>query len=371
MGDLPRTVPEGTRFRVSLLTSARSWRGSCVSLANIAAGLIARGHAAVLLTGEAAVAETARQRGIPATALPLKNTGWREMRALRQAIREFKADLLVADRPRDLRLGAWAAAAEPTQLVYRYNVSRSRPPSDLMTRLAHQRVACTVFRTRTGAERVLAAAPFMRRRPWRVITGGVDTGTFHPDPDGGARFRRQYAPGERPVLLAVGALMPEKRYPEMFDIVARLSSPVTLLVCGEGKQQGELRQRSESLGLDVRFLGLLPPAELRCAFAAADVFLHTCAVETFGLSVAEAMACGRPVVVSEGGGLAEVVGPAGLLVPPDDLAGFATRLNRLLQDPPSRASLGLAARQRMLDLFSVEHMIEEFERLLLEVVEPA
>jgi polysaccharide biosynthesis protein PelF len=94
-------------------------------------------------------------------------------------------------------------------------------------------------------------------------------------------------------------------------------------------------------------------------------------VETFGLSVAEAMACGRPVVVSEGGALGEVVADAGVLVPPDDHAGFVGRLDSMLQDLPARETLGQAARARMLDLFSVEHMVEEYERLLAEVVEPA
>ncbi|MEP7326960.1 MAG: glycosyltransferase family 4 protein [Gemmatimonadota bacterium] len=356
---------------MSLLTSARTWRGSCVSLANIAAGLIARGHAAVLFTGEEAIAETARNRGIPARTLPTKNTGWREVRALRRAIRDFKTDLLVADRPRDLRLGAWAAAAEHTRLVYRYNVSRNRPPSDLVTRLAHQRVACTVFRTRAGAERVLQAAPFMRQRPWRVITGGVDTATFYPDPAAGQEFRQRHSLGARPLLLAVGAFMPEKRYPEMFDIFAGLSAPVTLLLCGEGRLEPELRTLAADRRLDIRFLGMLPPAELRAVFAAASVFIHTCAVETFGLSVAEAMACGRPVVVSEGGGLAEVVADAGILVPPDDQAGFVRELEALLQDSAAREMLGAGARLRMLELFSVEHMVEEYERLLVEVVESA
>jgi glycosyltransferase involved in cell wall biosynthesis len=164
--------------------------------------------------------------------------------------------------------------------------------------------------------------------------------------------------------------MPEKRYPEMFDIVARLSTPVTLLLCGEGKLEPELRALAAERRLDVRFLGMLPPAELRAVFAAASVFIHTCAVETFGLSVAEAMACGRPVIVSEGGGLLEVVADAGVLVPPDDHAGFVSRLDSMLQDRPARETLGQAARARMLDLFSVEHMVEEYERLLVEVVEP-
>lgn len=324
-----------------------------------------------MLAGEEPIAESARDRGIPALVLPTKNTGWREVRALRRALRDFKTDLLIADRPRDLRLGAWAVAAEGIQLVYRYNVSRIRPPSDLVTRLAHQRVACTVFRTRAGAERVLEAAPFMRRRPWRVITGGVDTRTFHPDPAAGQEFRQRHSFGDRPLLLAVGALMPEKRYPEMFDIVAGLKTPVTLLLCGEGRLEPELRSLATDRGLDVRFLGMLRPAELRAVFAAATVFIHTCDVETFGLSVAEAMACGRPVVVSEGGALGEVVADAGVLVPPDDRAVFKARLKSLLQDPAAREQLGLAARARMLELFSVEHMVEEYERLLGEVVEPA
>ncbi len=368
--DEPRQTPAPGRFRISLLTSARSWRGSCVSLANIAAGLIARGHEAQLLTGEAAIADIALQRGIPALPLPTRNTGWREVRALRRAIREFKTDLLVADRPRDLRLGAWAATAEGTQLVYRYNVSRLRPPSDLVTRLAHQRVACTVFRTRTGAEQVLAHAPFMRRRPWRVITGGVDTTVFYPDAEAGSAFRTRHDLGNGPLLLAVGALMPEKRYPEMFRIVAGLKRPVTLAVCGEGRLEPELRSLAADSRLDVRFLGLLPPAELRAAFAAADICVHTCPVETFGLSVAEAMSCGRAVVVSDGGGVREVVNGAGVLVPPEDEAGFTAQLDQLLADPEVRRQLGAAARDRILTLFSVEHMVEEYERLLVEVVEP-
>jgi glycosyltransferase involved in cell wall biosynthesis len=77
------------------------------------------------------------------------------------------------------------------------------------------------------------------------------------------------------------------------------------------------------------------------------------------------------VVVSEGGGLLEVVADAGVLVPPDDQAGFVRRLEALLQDQSAREKLGNAARARMLELFSVEHMVEEYERLLVEVVEPA
>jgi glycosyltransferase involved in cell wall biosynthesis len=354
--------------RVSFLTSARTWRGSCVSLANIAGGLMARGHQAELLTGEDEIARIARGRGIPAVTLPMKNTGWRELRALRKALRSHRSEALVTDRPRDLRLGAMASVGKRLALIYRYNVSRPRPPSDLVTRLAYYRVSATVFRAQAGADQVLAEAPFMAKRPHRIITGGVDTSIFYPDPHGAERFRKHHRLGDGPMILAVGALMPEKRYPEMFEVMRRLGRPVPLLICGAGKLEEELKGQASQLAFDVRFLGLLPQPELRGAYAAATVSIHTCQVETFGLSVAEAMSCGRPVVVAQGGAMDEVVGDAGIVVPGDDLGEFAGRLGALLDDPVQRARLGAAAHTRSVARFSVDSMVAEYERLLREVV---
>ena len=354
-------------MRVSLLTSARTWRGSTVSLAHIGLGLAARGHSAELLTGEASVAEIARGWGLPAASLSTRNTGIAEVRALRHVLASSGAEVLITDRPRDLRLGAMASVGKQLSLVCRYNVSRPRPPSDLVTRLAFRRVAVTVFRSRTGADQVIAAAPFMARRPWRVITGGVDTATYYPDPAAGERFRREHGLGQQSLLVAVGALMPEKRYPEMFAAVARLAAPPVLLVFGEGRMQPDLAALALRLGLDVRFPGLVPAGELRAAFAAATAVIHACRVETFGLSVAEAMACGKAVVVSGGGALDEVVGDAGVVVPGDDPATFAAQLALVLNDSALRELLGAAGRERSLARYSVTHVVEEYDRLLAEL----
>jgi glycosyltransferase involved in cell wall biosynthesis len=353
--------------RVSLLTSARTWRGSTVSLAHIAQGLASRGHDAELLAGEASVAEIVRNKGIRATALPTRNTGLAEVLALRKALSRSQADILISDRPRDLRLGMMAAMGKPVALVYRYNVSRPRPPSDLVTRLAYQRVAVTIFRSQAGAEQVTLAAPFIARRPWRVITGGVDTATYFPDPAGGNRFRARHHLGDQPFLLAVGALMPEKRYPEMFAAVARLPARLPLFVFGEGRLEAELKSLAARLALDVRFMGLVPAAELRGAFAAATVVIHACQVETFGLSVAEAMACRKAVVVAGGGALTEVVAQAGIVVPGEDPDRFARELAAVLADPVSRERLGEAAHHRSITRYSLNHVIDEYERMLRQV----
>jgi len=91
--------------------------------------------------------------------------------------------------------------------------------------------------------------------------------------------------------------------------------------------------------------------------------------DSFGLALAEAGYCGRPVVATRVGGIPEVVldEETGLLVPPDDAAALAAALARLTRDARLREKLGLAARARVEQCFSVGRMtasfLEEYERL--------
>ncbi|MEO8293935.1 MAG: glycosyltransferase family 4 protein [Gemmatimonadota bacterium] len=338
-----------------------------MSLANIADGLNTRGHYAELMVGEDSNAEILRQRGSSVSVLPARNTGWKEVRALRRAIRRSDIRFIIADRPRDLRLAGLASPGLGVRLIYRYNVSRPRPPSDIITRLAYRRVAMTLFRSEIGARQVLDAAPFMSTRPHQVVAGGVDTRIFYPDQLAGEKFRASLDLVEGPLLLSVGALFPEKRYSELFRSVAMMKGNVPLLICGEGRLESELRAEARELRIDARFLGFLPPAELRAAYNAADIVVHTCAVETFGLSVSEAMACGRCVVAAAGGALPEVIHDAGVLVEPDDLAGFAGQVTSLLADRSARERLGVMARERSWNLFSLEKMVDNCEQVLQDL----
>jgi len=101
-----------------------------------------------------------------------------------------------------------------------------------------------------------------------------------------------------------------------------------------------------SAGIVVRPLGYFrAPARLADAYRAADVYVHAAVEETFGLSVAEALACGTPVVMASAGGVLEIVQHerTALVVPPRDAAGLAEAIARLLDAPSLRASLSAAA----------------------------
>jgi len=356
-------------MRVAFLCSADSFRGSAVSLLHLSFGLAER-HAVVrVITGCDAVSEPLRAGGADVTQLRLSGTNWRTAWAVRRELATFGAEVLVVDRPRDLRLGMLATVGSKVALVNRYNSHAPRPPRDLLTRLAYRFVVRdTIFLTHEMSERILAAAPWMRRAAHRVVPEGVCDTQFRPDADAAAAFRARHGLGEAPFVLAVGSLTREKRGEFMLDAVGAVPGAPTLVFCGEGRLRASLEARARDHGIKVRFLGLLAREELRGAYSAAAVMVHACRVETFGLSVLEAMACGCPVVGVRDGGLREVVGLdgyAGLLVDADDTSAMTRAVSSLLSNPELDGKMRVAARERASTRFSLSLMMDGYARALM------
>ena len=148
-----------------------------------------------------------------------------------------------------------------------------------------------------GVSRMLAGRGVRQLRDW---THGVDTRLFEFAPKPG-----EYAPlGRlaRPVQLFVGRVSYEKNIQAFLE----LDLPGTKVVCGVGPVEGKLRARFP----EVRWLGVLPRAELARVYAAADVFVFPSRADTFGLVMLEAMACGTPVAAYPVDGPTEVLAAA-------------------------------------------------------------
>lgn len=361
------TAPRG--LRVALMITARDWRGSGVVFAEIAHAVrgAGKGHDAQALVARPPLEAGFTAAGVPVRCLPIGDTGLREARALHAALRAFDANVVVVDAPRDIRLAAASSLFRPIAIVYA--LSRPHPPRDLLTRLSFPRVSLTVFLTEKLATSGLAIAPFMARRPHRVIPNGVDTAFYHPDEAAGRAFRARHQLGDGPLLVAVSSLTPEKRLDLLLDAVAELGAPRPILaVCGAGGLEIPLRAQGARLGLDVRWLGQQPAAELLGAYNAATVVVHSRPLEPFALSLIEALACGRPVLAPAGGGTPELLGDAGVLVPPQDPRAMGRALAALLSDGPRRAALGAAARARAQRQFSLDRMrgdwLETLERFM-------
>lgn len=356
-------------LRIALLTSSRFWRGSTSVFAALARGLADRGHTTTALVAYEVVAGGFRERNLPVRLLPVGHTTLAGARALRQGLRDLAADIVLVDRARDIRLAAFASLRAPLAVVY--CISTPRPPRDLLTRLAFRRVALTVFLTRQLADQSLAEAPFLRRAGHRVIPNGVDCELFRPDEAAALAFRERHGLGDRPILVAVGALEIEKRWDLLLESLALLPPPAPpVVLCGSGALEDPLRAQARRLGVDVRFVGQLDASQLVGAYNAATCVVHTRPDEVFALALIEALACGRPVLAADGGGTRELLGDAGVLAPPEQPRAFARQLGDLLGDPGRLATLEAAARRRAVAQFSRERMVRDYGEAL-EALHPA
>lgn len=172
-----------------------------------------------------------------------------------------------------------------------------------------------------------------------VVPNGIDEAAFARGD--GAAFRERHGLGSGPLVVFLARLAHDKGVRDLVR-AARLLPEATFAVCG--RDAGELAPARRRAGANVRFTGAV--ADPRDAYAAADVFALPSHYEAFGIVLVEAMAQGAPVVATTAGGMPEVVGDAGVLVPPRAPATLAEELRLLLADPARRARLADAGRRR-------------------------
>lgn len=159
------------------------------------------------------------------------------------------------------------------------------------------------------------------------------------------------------LLLAVGRLTAAKDYPNLltaFSILSKERQSLHLAIIGVGEEQEQLLAMVISLGLTgkVHFLGLR--YDVSEWISAADLFVLSSAWEGFGLVVAEAMACKRIVVATDCGGVKEVVGDCGILVPPRDSQALVDGIERALCLSSAESDkIGEAARERIVKHYSL------------------
>jgi glycosyltransferase involved in cell wall biosynthesis len=213
-----------------------------------------------------------------------------------------------------------------------------------------------------AATSIYADSIFSRRKAELVEIGnGVDVDVFRPNV-ASAFIRLRHALGGRDfVLLFVSSLdrsHARKGLGLLLETLATLKDPaIKLVVAGDGDMRPEYEQQAHGLGLNgrVTFAGRIPQDELPAYYAASDaVAIPSRPPEAFGVSLAQGMAAGKPVIGSDIPGVRTLVhdGEQGFLIPPGDGAALARRILILTNSPALRVRMGAAGRERILQHYT-------------------
>lgn len=294
-----------------------------------------------------------------------------------QALRTFAPDILHSHTfhanivARLLRL----TGAAPPVVTTIHNVYEGGWPRMLAYRLTDSLARQSTAISQAAADRFvrLRAVP---RRKISVIANAVDTSAFAPHAESRARLRAQLDAGDDFIFLAAGRDTPAKDLPNLLQAFAQVwpHHPHTQLWLAGQPATPSGRPIHAGFALPhgtlqrVRRLGLR--RDMPALLNAADAFVLSSAWEGMPLVVAEAMAAEKPVIATNVGGVRELMGNTGALVPAKDTHALANAMRAaLLTSPEHRLGQGHAARQRILGHFSMNARALEWEELYTSMLD--
>jgi glycosyltransferase involved in cell wall biosynthesis len=350
------------RFKLLAYTDAETFAGAERSLEILLSGL--RPEIEVVVAGVDRGVVQRLQSSRPGSAAlllpPVRNkfdlgAVWAHVRAVRKARPDvFHANLRI---PWSSQYGVLAAALVrglPIVAVEHAPVAASGGVQARLRRILASRCDRHVAVSNAAARQVeeLLGLP---SGSVRTIYNGV------PDVDVSPRPRR-----ERVTVGTIARLVPEKRIELLLDAITKVPA-ATLLVVGDGPERArlELARDKRGLGGRVTFTGWVDDVDLW--LQRFDVYAVVSEFESFSLTAVQAMLAGVPVVAAAVGGLPEVVGPAGILIPSGDEDALVRALVDLAARPEERDRLGREGRRRALERFAPDTMVQEYEGLYDEL----
>ena len=198
-----------------------------------------------------------------------------------------------------------------------------------------------------------------------IVHNGIDTDEFMPMTD----VKR--SPMKLMATASADALLKGLRYLlRAYSQLLKKYPDLELLIVSKPKPGGKTERLIRYLGIQdrVQFVSGISTQQMVHYYAEATIAIVPSVYEGFGLPAGEAMACGVPVVSTDGGALPEVVGDAGVIVPAKSVDALAQAIDDLLQNPARREQLGVRGRDRILEKFCwnvcAGQMVDYYEQVL-------
>jgi glycosyltransferase involved in cell wall biosynthesis len=359
-----------------VITRADSLGGAHTHLLDIATALVARSHkVVVLLGGEGEVTRELQTKRIPFRALhrlakpinPAKDL--LAVLEIWKSLRDFRPDLVAAHTAKAGLLARCAGALARIPVVFTPHgwaiTDRISARQGRLFRILERLAGCLSARIINVCEYERALARECKIAPeakLATVLNGIPniSAEFLAEADRQpcklimvARFE---SPKDHSTLLLALSML--KDLPWMIDLV------------GDGPLEPEVRRMARELGLDDRLRFLGARSDVAGLLAQAQVFVLSSRSEALPYAVLEAMRAGLPVIASDVGGICEAVadGETGLLASPKDADGLARHLRGLIASSELRMKLGRAGRRRVLELFTLDKMLEKTFEIYREVI---
>ncbi len=294
--------------------------------------------------------------------------------ALVELIKQEKIDLLHLHGYSSANFGRLAARqAGIPSVMHEWAVLEVLPHQFLVDWLLRNKTDVAVG-VSEDVRKFLIQGRSVSERKTRVVWNGVNLNKFKTaNPTEVRTFREKFGiTAQQKVIGTVTRLREEKGNRYFIEAAAQVLQELPdtrFIIVGDGPLWEELEKLAQSLNLKgkLHFAGFV--SEIAVALAAMDIKVMASLTEGFPFALAEAMAAGKPVVVSNVGGMKDMVQHEddGLLVPPADSKALAAALARLLKNATLCGQLGNAARQRS-QAFSVERNVKALEAIYTEML---
>lgn len=221
----------------------------------------------------------------------------------------------------------------------------------------------------------------MKRRkkfvaPIEALSNGVDLQDFRPGRAKAEIYKKYKLPTDRPIVLYVGRVDPEKsiaRVVEAFAGVLERVPEAMLVVVGDGTEKERLKEQAKYLQIEknIKFLGRVMPPELNEIYRTGELFATASEIETQGIVLIEAAATGLPIVAVDKGAVREVCvdGVNGVLCRPGgDIEGLREGMTKILLDKELRAKMAQES-QKIAEKHDIAHTIQRFTEIYQKAIE--
>lgn len=358
------------------IDTAVSWRGGQNQVLVTVLGMRAAGQRAMLVAHPNGELRSRAAEGLellalaPTTEMDL-SAAWR----LSRAIKQLRPDVVHAHDPHGVAMAALALSMSTQPKRAPLVASRRvdfRLKQNALSRWKYEQVDCFICASEAIRKMLLADGV----GAGRVVTvhEGIDLEHVGAAPVA-PLHEELWLPHGSPVVGNIAALVAHKGQRHLIEAAALVMKEVPdarFVIVGDGELRPNLEQQVKHLGLEkhVFFTGFRTDA--LSVLKAFDVFVMSSITEGLGTSLLDAMACAKPIVATDAGGIPEVVedGTTGFIVPPRDHQAMAAAIVKLLKDEALRRRMGEAGVALVNAKFSAERMVQEtiavYQRVMAE-----